>query len=163
MRDRKLKKQPREGERLPFVPPFLPPSFPPSVLLLSPPPAPGQDPLAALFHAGRSRRRAGRRQEPHFLSLFLSPSPLCCTRPARQSRSGATRGAERSRRAGSTPSPAGEQRPGGGWLLHRRGWRALRRPQARGGERRDLPGELPGTSGQPPPPSPAGQRLFAVP
>lgn len=140
MRDRKLKKQPREGERLPFVPPFLPPFFPPSVLLLSPPPAPGQDPLAALFHAERCRRRAGRRQEPHFLSLFLSLSPLCFTRPARQSRSGATRGAECSRgsRAGSAPSPAGEQRPGWGRLLHRRGWRALRRPQARGVKRRDL-------------------------
>lgn len=30
MRDRKLKKQPREGERLPFVPPSLAPSLPPS-------------------------------------------------------------------------------------------------------------------------------------
>ena len=76
-----------QGRREAPVRPSFPRSLPPSVLLLlllllSPPPAPGQAPLSP---AGRTRRRAGGRKQPHFLPF---PSPLPIVPPAGQARPG---------------------------------------------------------------------------
>lgn len=94
MRDRKLKRNSPGKERgsRPSLFPSLPPSVLLLLLLLSPPPAPGQDPLAALSPAGSSRQRAGRRNQPHFLSPFPFPGSVLCCPPARQSPGGSPHG-----------------------------------------------------------------------
>lgn len=119
MRDRKLKKQPREGERLPFVPPSLPPFLPPSLCPSSSssslhPLPPVRIRLQRCLMQGDPGRALGGGRSGTF-SPFSFPClrfvlPASPAEPAR--RSGAACGAECSRRTGGSPSPAGGPGPG---------------------------------------------------
>lgn len=123
MRDRKLKKQPREGERLPFVPPSLPPFLPPSLCpssssssSLHPLPPVRIRLQRCLMQRDPGRGLRGGRSRT--FSRFSFPC-LRFVLPASQAepagRSGAARGAECSRRTAGGPGPGrgGSSRAGG--------------------------------------------------